>query len=179
MCEPTLIYAGVTAVAGAYSAYNQYQQGVAESKMYGYQAQVARQEGDLALRTGAKQSELIQDTAKMQGKSLKTEQAEFNASQSAAAAASGVGGGTLEDIASSTLSKEQLDEAMLRYNANIKSWETEENAKFTNWSKQSEATQYDFAKKNAKKAGARNAFASLLGTASTVSGAFLPAKKKE
>lgn len=166
MCAPIPIL--LTAASGTISAFGQYQQGASAKKMYDYQAEVARQEGDIALRTGDLQSRLIQDNAKTKSKELATNQAEFNAAQQADAAGAGVSGGTLEDISNTTYSKEKLDEMALRYNADTQSWETTESAKNANWAAQSQANQYKVAGKNAKKAGTINAFGTLLGTAASI-----------
>ncbi len=177
-CDPTGGVATALIIgAGAFNAYNQVQEGKAADKYYQYQAQSARQQGDLSLRTGQKQSEVIQDVQAQQGKQLKTSQAEFNATQRANAAASGASGGTLDDITNNTFSKEKLDELALRYNSDVKSWEATENAKNTNWTLQNQATGYEFAGKQAKVAGKRKAFATLLGTASSVGTNFAFAPK--
>ncbi len=166
MCAPVAM--AITAIGGAYSAYNQYKQGVAQSNYYNYQSQAKKQEADYDLKMGQKQSELIGDTGKMEEKSLSVKQAEFNASQQASNAARGVEGGTAEDIASSTFDKEQLDKQMVRYNSAIKGWETMEQAKNQSWAANIESDQYGMAAKNAKKAGKLNAFSTLLSSAASV-----------
>jgi hypothetical protein len=160
-----------TAVAGAVSAYGQYQSGVAQNAYYQYSANQKTQEATYDLNMGQKQSELIQDQAQIQGKQLATSQAETNASAIATEAAHGISGsGTAEDIAKSNLTKEQLDQTMLHYNADIKGWSTIEDAKGAAWTATNEATQDRFAGANAKRAGAIGATGTLLGTASSVAG---------
>lgn len=169
MCDPLTITAvGLTAAAGGIGAYNQYQEGVATKNYYDAQAQQAQNEGQLALQQGQKQSELIQDTAKVQGKQLKTSQSQFNASQRAEMAASGLQGGSAEDILNTSFNTQQMDEMALRYNANVKSWETTESAKYKNYALGVQADQYRVAGKNAKRAGKMNAFSTLLGTAGSL-----------
>ena len=175
VCVP-VIAAGLTIGSGIYNAFNQYQEGVAAKKYYDYQAGQAQQEGQLALQQGQKQSELIQDTAKVQGKQLATSQAEFNASQRAALGASGNIGGSAEDVINSTFTKQQLDESLLRYNANVNSWQTTESAKYKNYALGVQADQYRYAGKNAKYAGKTKAFSTLLGTAASVANTLVKIK---
>lgn len=168
MCNPLVIVAATQAVAGGMQAYGQYQEGVAQSKMYQFQADQNRMEGNLTVARGQKQSELIQDTSSKEGKRLKVSQAEFNASQRAAMAASGVTGVTAQDIAGNTLDKQRLDEATLRYNYDTKSYEVTEGAKYQKYALDVQADQLGFAAKNAKTAGKRKAFSTLLGTAASL-----------
>lgn len=167
MCTPLAI-AGATAASGLTQAYGQYQEGVANSKYYQYQADQARQEGKIAIERGQRQSELIQDTAKAEGKNLKTSQAEYNASQKVALAASGMSGTTAENIALDSMNKQQMDEAVLRYNYDTKSYEVTEGAKYQKYASDVAADQYGYASKNAKRAGKMAAFNTLLGTAASV-----------
>ena len=166
MCDPITV--GVLVAGGAMQAYGKYKEGVAESKYYTYQQDQARQSAELALRQGDAQSTAIQNTAKQEGKQLALNQAEFNASQRAQMAANGLTGVTAEDITNDTFSKEKLDELVLRNNADLKSWEVNEEAKNRNWALNTEAGQYGLASKNAKSAGKRNAFSTLLNTATSV-----------
>lgn len=171
MCDPvtlTVVAAGAMVAGGGYTAYNQYQEGAAAKKYYDYQADQTQQEAAAVLRQGEQQSNLIQDTAKVQGKELKTQQGEFNSSNRVLAAAMGMSGGSLEDATSNNLSKQQMDEALLRYNADVKSWESKETAKNKNWALGVQADQLRYAGKNAKSAGKRQAIGTLLGTAASV-----------
>ena len=175
MCNPVLIYAGVTAVSGAYSAYNQYQQGVATNKYYNYLADQSTMQGQAALKAGAKQSELTQDTAKIQGKEQAYKSAETLASQRAAMAAMGMDPSSVsaQDVALSSMDKSRMDERAIRYNADIKSWESEYGASLENWQQQSQATQQRYAGKYAKWEGKTGAFSTLLGTAASIAGSGL------
>ena len=159
---------GVTVAAGGYSAYSQYQAGSAQNKYYNYLADNSRREGEYAIKAGDAQSKAYQDQAKIQGKQLNKSQAEFNASQRAAMAASGVTGVTSEDIVSSTFSKEKLDESLLRYNADLKSWETNTSAAYKKWAANVQADQYGYQGKAAKYAGKVGATTTLLATAASV-----------
>lgn len=165
MCLP--IAALAVAASSATQAYGQFQEGIANSKYYGYMSEQSRQEGELAVARGQRQSELIQDTASQEGRKLKVGQAGFNASQKAALAAQGVTGVTAQDIVSDTVNQEYLDEQALRYNADTKSYEVTEGAKYQKYAADVQADQYSYASKYAKKAGKMKAFTTLLGTAAS------------
>lgn len=169
MCAPVALLAvaaATTAASGGYSAYNQYQQGAAQNKYYQAQADQARAEGVNALALADKQSNLIQNTAAQEGKQLKTQQAEFNATTNATLAANGVyGGTTAENIASSNFSKQQLDEMTLRFNADSKSWEAQTQGQYNKYAKDVQAGDLSYQGKLAKSTGAKNAFSTLLSTA--------------
>ncbi len=168
MCDPvTATVVGLSVASGGFQAYNQYKQGVAESKYNNYLATQSENEGKAALAAGQKQSELVQDSAKEQGKSFKRGAAEFNSAQRAAMAAMGVEGVTAEDVASDTFNKQRMDELAIRYNADVKSWETTTQAANQNWQSQEQAKQYRYAAKNAKQAGKTAAFTTLLSTAAS------------
>lgn len=171
MCAP--VVAALTVASGVTQAYGDYKSGIATQKYNQYQADVSRQQGALGLQQAEIQSRLIQDSAKGQGKQLKTNQAEFNASQRAALSAAGVNGVTAQDIVSDTFNKQQLDEQTLRYNADVKAWEVNTNAANQNWALNEEANQFEQAGKNAKKAGKTKVFSTLLSTASSVGSNFL------
>lgn len=85
-------------------------------------------------------------------------------------AAAGLQGVTADEIAADNISRQKLDEANLRYNADINSWEANEAAKYENYQYQEQARQSRTAGKNAKKSGKTQAFTTLLGTAASVAG---------
>jgi hypothetical protein len=142
------------------------QQGQAQNNYYQYLAAQNEQQAQLAERTGAAQSHAVQETQKLQGQRLKTSQAEFNASQQAALAANGIYGSvTASDIQRSTASKQALDENLLRFDADTKSYEATVGAQNQAYSLRSGAAGYRAAGANslyASKIAARN---SLIGTA--------------
>jgi hypothetical protein len=170
MCAPIAALAPVALQVGfgAYSAYNQLQQGKAEQNYYNSVAENRRRQGEIDLQVGQRQSEMIQDKAKAEGKQLKRSQAEFNASQQVALASQGITGVTADDIAASTIDKERLDELNLRYNADVASWETNTDATYRKYAADVEAQNYQYAGKMARSASKRNAFNTLLGTAASV-----------
>lgn len=178
MCVPLAAAAiAATVASGSYTAYNQYQAGASQNKYYQYMADQSRIEGQNAIKQGDAQSTAIQDQAKLQGKDLSTQQSEFNASQKVALAASGNTGVTAEDITSNTFSKEQLDQSLIRYNADLKSYGVNTDATYKNYQAQNQADQYSYQGKAAAYAGKTGAFNTLLATAASVAaiGALAPA----
>lgn len=175
MCDPVtlaVVAAGGAAAAGGFSAFNSYEQGAAQNKYYQAQADQAQAEGENALKLADKQSTLIQDSAAYEGKRLKESQAETSASQRAALAANGVlGGVTAEDISNNTFNKQLLDEAALRYSADIKSWETNTQGLYNKYAKDVEARDLRYQGKSAKSAANKQVFTTLLSTAASVAGA--------
>lgn len=167
MCNPALAIMGMQAVSTGVSAYGQYQQGVAQQKMYNAQADAAAQQGQQVLKTAEMQTKAIQDTAKVQGKRQAESSAQALASQKAAMAAMGMDPSsvTAADITMDTVNKTKLDENLIRYNADVKSWETETAAANDNWALQTQSDQYRIAAKNAKTARNINVFSTLLGGA--------------
>lgn len=179
MCSPTLVISAM-AVAGGTQAYSQYQQGVATNKYYQSLADASEKRGEAAYKTGLKQSQLIQDAAKVENKSQELKAAETASSQRAALAANGIdlSSVTAQDIASDTFSKAKMDELNLRYNADMKSWQAIEEGNQALWSSKIEAGQYRAAGKSAKKTGAINAFSTLAGTAVSIGKFNLLSSKK-
>ena len=152
------------AVSGGIQAYSQYQQGAGQAALYNSQADAARLQGQQVMQTADLQSRAIQDTAKVQGKQQAQSSAKALASQRAAMAAAGMDPGsvTAADIRLDSLSNAKMDEEMIKYNANLRSWEIETGSSQENWALQTQATQYNQAAGNAKKAGKINANSSLL-----------------
>jgi hypothetical protein len=140
-------------------------EGDAANQYYNYQAKVAEQNAILAERTGKAQAQAIQDTQAIQGRQLKESNVEFRASQSAALAASGIplSSVTAGDIQRSTVSKQALDESLLRYNADVRSWEALTGA-------QNQAYGYRANASNLRASGAQAKYASQLQARSTLIG---------
>lgn len=179
MCDPITLTATALSVGStAYSGYSQYQSGIAEQKQYEYQAEASRQQGAAELKRGEQQSSLIQDSAKDASVRQAQQVAQLSSGQKAALAANGIiGGATAQDVALSTSRQANIDEVALRHNADLQSWSATTDATYKNWQDQQLADQYGIAGKNAKKAGARNAFSTLLSGASQVAGGFAKAPK--
>lgn len=163
-------------VGGVTNAWGQYQSGVMAQAYNNAQAAINEAQADRVLATAEINKNMVQDTAKEQGKILTTAHSKALATQKAAFAAAGLGSGsvTAETLAMSSYDKAKMDENALRYNADMESWAIETEAQDTASALRSEAGMYRLAGKNAKKAGTINAFSSLLGSASQVAPSFLP-----
>lgn len=171
MCDPiTATAVTLTIASGGAQAYSQYQEGKATKDYYDAQARARDTQAKITEDRAQRQSTLIQDTAKAEGKTLAEQNAAFAASQKAILAAAGidVSSVTGTDIISDTARKQKLDEATLRYNANIRSYETTEAGKFEAFALREEGKQLRFAGKQAKAAGRNQAIGTLLSTAASV-----------
>lgn len=174
MCDPiSITFAVTTAVAGGMKAYAQYKEGAAMNKYYKSVANIQEEQGDLLFHRGEKQSELIQDAAQFQGRQQKTKAAQVESAQRAVLVANGIAldSVTSQDLVSDTLTKSKLDELAIRYNADIQSWNTIEDAKYSRWTQYTMAEQSRATGRNALASSKRQAFTTLLGTAASVAGA--------
>ena len=199
-CDPTGGFAtmgvlmAVSAVAGGVSAYGSYQEGQEKSKMYrdaagntDIQAEMARQTAAqnvmLTQRQMAQNIHSVQMDASFQDRNLKEAVAKIRGTQTATAAAMGVGGGsvTSADIAMDTLNKEKMDEIAIRYNADSTStkitnegnnqiWGINNDLNNQTWALGVQKSQYMSAAKNAKTAGNIKAASTILSTISSVGG---------
>ncbi|NJO00346.1 MAG: hypothetical protein HC880_00520 [Bacteroidia bacterium] len=172
MCAPILTVAavGLQVAAGAYNAYNENENAKAQQQYYNHLAAQNEAQGRFEINRGNVQSKAIQDVAKEQGKQFQSDAARQNSSQRAQLAAQGITGVTAEDISNDSFNRQKLDELSLRYNADVKSYEVLTDAQYKKYALDSQASQYRFAGEQARAAGKRNVFQTLLGTAvSTVS----------
>lgn len=170
MCAPILTVAaiGFQVAAGAYNAYNENENAKAQQQYYNNLADQNNQQARFEINRGNAQSKIIQDQAKEQGRQFQTDAARFNSSQRAQLAAQGITGVTSEDIINDSFNRQKLDELTLRYNADVKSYEVLTDAQYKKYALDSQANQYRFAGEQARAAGKRNVFSTLLGTASSV-----------
>ena len=172
MCEPTTIFMVGTAIAGGMQAYGQYKEGSATNKYYKGVANAQEEQGRIEYARGEKQSELIQDSAKITGMKQKTEAAQVASQQRATMVANGIdlSSVTSADLASETISKSRFDELAIRYNADINTWNQMEDAKYKKWAQYTQASQSRATGKNALSAGKTKAFTTLLSTAASMAG---------
>lgn len=173
MCDPiTATALTLTAVSGGMQAYGQYKEGTATKKYLDNVADLKEQQGKIELARGQKQSELIQDSAKFEGVKQKKSAAQVASAQRATLVANGIdlSSGTATDLVKETIDNARLDELAIRYNANIQSWNTTEDAKFRKWGLDVEASQARTSGANAKASGKRQAFTTLLSTAASMAG---------
>jgi len=171
MCDPvSLTVTGlvVTAAAGGMMAYGQYAEGESKNKYYKYLADENEREATVLEKTAENQVTLVQDKAARDAKDLKNSIAKTAGAQKATMAAMGIYGVTAEDIAGDTFAKGKLDEANVRYNANIESWNINTEANEQANVLRSQAGLYKFAGKEAKRAAGINMTSTLLGTAGSM-----------
>lgn len=168
----TLAIGATTAasVAGAgIAAYGQYQAGQSQKKMYNYEAQSQALQANYDLSVGEAQAENIENVGSEEMRSLVQKQAQTEGSQKAAEGASGTAGSvTAENIATSTFTKEQLDQRMLRYNTDIKAWSANTQAEGEAWGANVTSAQDRIAGKNAAIGANYNAAGTLLGGATSI-----------
>lgn len=177
MCDPvTLTVTGVVlaAAAGGVAAYGQYQAGKSQDKYYKYLADQNEREAEAAQKTAEQQTTIAQNEAAQRAKELKGDVSRVKGAQRAAMAAMGIYGVTAEDILTDTTNRAKLDEANIRYNADISSWAAKKEAAEKGWALRNQSTLFRFAGKQARQAPAINMTSTLLGTASSIAmaGAF-------
>jgi hypothetical protein len=151
---------------GAISAYGQYQQGQAQKKMYQYQADAANAEAKQVQQAADTNVKLTQFQASQDTKQLQRKYMLVEGAQKAGAAASGIGGGSVTegDIATDTFNTRKLDENMIRYNADLKSWAIRNQSAGEVWGLKTQAEQYTYAGKNAATAGKIGATGTIFST---------------
>lgn len=176
MCGPAIVpiaAAGMaaTAVGGIMSSQGQKQAAAAQNAYYGSLADNDEKMAGLTLDSAERNRGLLNEQASRDTATLHNEANKFAASQKAGMAASGVAlsSVTAQDIARDTVDKASMDEAAIRYNADMKIYESENQAKIQAWQLQEKAKQERFAGANALQAGNINSTATLLGTAGSMS----------
>ena len=159
----TTLALGATAVSGAVGAYGAYQQGQAQKNMMNYQAQAAAVQEQVVKNTATANITGEMDQASLQAGQLSRQQSAIKGAQAASAGAQGIDGSvTGADIAKDTFTKEQMDQNTLLYNANVKAWNTTNNANAQLWGLGAQEGQYSEGAENAAFAGDINAGGSLL-----------------
>ena len=160
---------GASSVMGAYG---QYQAGKAQNEYYQYLAKQNEEQAKEVVATGKDQSALVQDVASSDYKSVREDVAKTMGMQKTGLAASNIAlsSGTAEDIARATFDSGLKDEASIRFNADMTSWDimTKATQESKNLKRQAEA--YRKSGKAAKAGGAWSAGATLLGGGATAYG---------
>lgn len=178
MCAPLLAVAAVAGLqmgGAAYSANQQNQDGKESQKYYNYLAD----QNSIAAKAAKKQGEMESSAAQTQGafeaKRQGRDVRQFAASQLAAAAANGIGGGsvTTQDLALDTFEKGKLDEMAIRFNADQKSWAAQTGADYKAWDYENQATQNRISGVQARRTASRQANATLLSGATQAAGSFM------
>lgn len=174
MCTPLLalgaVAAATTAAGGAYSASQQNQAGKSQQAYYNYIADQNKQAADYALKIGEARDTASQNQGALESAKHARDVASFSASQKAIMAANGLASDsvTATDITGDTFDKGKLDEMMIRYNADQRSWEAKTGAAYQSWDLNNQSTMNRFAGINARRAGAANANSTLFSTAASV-----------
>lgn len=171
---PVLV--GTQIAGGVYSAYGAENEGIAQEGYYRYLAGQADSNARLTELAGERQARSIKDAAHLEYGRLKRSQLQLEGSQKAALGAQGISGSvTAEDIARDTMNAERLDEMAIRFNADSQADEVVRQAQINAIGLRTEAEGYRTAGGNARRAGRRNAYASIIGSATAVAGTFAAA----
>lgn len=179
MCSAVAALMGVQVAGGVMSAAGEREKGAASNNYYQYLAS----QNDVEAKVTAQRADIsatgIQDQAFLDEKARQVDVRKVEGAQTAALAAHGIGGGSklAENLAMDTLSQSEKDAAALRYNANVKVYESNVAASDRIRALKGQATAYRYAGANALSAGDTNATSSLLGTATNVAGSWLSYNK--
>lgn len=183
-CDPTggvLTTVGIVAMAaapGGVSAYGQYQAGQSQDKYYKALADQNDREAVMAKETADQQITILQNEAAQRSKELAGDVRVVKGSQKAAMATLGIYGVTADDIIGDTTNKAKLDEANIRYNADVGSWAIKKEAADKGWVLNSQSNLFRMAGKQAKTASYINMTTTLLGTAASITGGLRGLKLK-
>lgn len=161
--------AGIQAAGAGLSAYGNYRQGIAQKKYYENQAAASELEANLTEKAGQQEATFAENEGASQGLALARKSAELRGTQRAALAGSGIAGSvTANDIATDTESKINLDKMAIKYNADLKAWKADQDARNRAHALRQQAIGYKIASKESEKAGKIGAATSLLGGAAQV-----------
>ena len=160
------------------SAVGNYNAGQDSKNYYSYLAGTARNNAALERATGESNVREIGAQEMQQVKGVNEQGRDVVGAQKVALASGGAGVGskTAEQLVSDTMTKTNLDEMALRYNADVKMKNARLRAEGAAMNDESQAVGYKMAGRNAAKAGNLNAFSSLLSTAGNVAYMNRPAK---
>jgi hypothetical protein len=169
MCTPAIAI-GVSIIGGITSAIGAYQKGQADKAYYDYLAQVAEENVGRVKKEADVERTFATTADALQSQRQKESSQEVLGAQSATEAANGVGGGSVtgEDIYKSTVTKADLDQALIKYNASQRQWQnrTKEAGDIANLRAQAQG--YKMAGANAETAGNWAAAGSLISSAGSV-----------
>lgn len=178
MCDPISITIGTlavasmaTSIAGGVTAANaQKAQGKASQNYYNYIAEQNRLAAEAAEKTGEQKDTLSQNQGALESQKVSRTARQFEGAQKASLAANKIGGGsvTAADLILDTFDKSRLDEIAVRFNADTRSYEAKENAKYTAWDLRNQEKLNRMAGSNARMAGNAAANATKINTVSSV-----------
>ncbi len=163
---------GTKIVGRAVSASAAKEKGASDARYYSHLEGSAREQASLVLATAKAQTGFIAESAARETEAVRTTGRRIRGAQVAGFAASGVGGGsvTTMDVALDTLEREQVDEELIRYNANVVAWETNNQASMTAQGLILEAEGYRMAAGSARRAAKTDMWSTIIGTAADVAG---------
>lgn len=170
MCNPAFMAMGVQGTGAGLNAYGAIQAGKSQADYYSFLASQNNKQAIDVEKAGTADITGVQTQAELTTAQKARDEARVEGSQRAAAAANGVGGGsvTSQDIAKDTVNTATRDADAIRYNADIKSFEIGQNTKLQAGALRDQASQFGQAGINATKAGGLNAVSSLLNGATSV-----------
>jgi hypothetical protein len=121
---------GTQVVGGIFSAPAAKEKGEADAAYFSHLAGGARKQAKRVLETARVQTGLIATGAARETTAVREYGERVRGAQKAGFAAAGVGGGSVTgmDVALDTLEREQQDEELIRHNANVAAWETNNQA---------------------------------------------------
>lgn len=174
MCSPAAAMFGTSMglqAIGGYMSYNNIKaQGDATGAYYDMLAKQNEYDAKTVRERAKQQEGEIQYAASLDENKISAETKKLEGRQKTVMAANGVFGDsvTAQDIARDTVTKEAMDKAVIRYNANTKSWATELDAIDTAYGLKKESAFNRLAGNQARRASRTEALASLLGSSSQI-----------
>lgn len=170
---------GAQALGGLYQQNAMEQEAKAKQNYYNYLASQNEAQATRTIKAGEDQVSAIQTGSLQSQIELDRQSKQLEGRQKAVLARNGVWGNsrTAGDILDDTLTQEERDATALRYNAEVKSWESRTNAKETARALREQASGYRMGGDNARMSGEINRTTSLLSTVTNVADTWLRWKK--
>ena len=121
---------------------------------YKYLAALARQQIKYNKAIAAKNISLTQDVGMRQSEQLYRVTSKLEGAQKAVSAGMGIGGGsvTTANLLEDTRIQSNIDQMAIRYGADMKSWQIQNDVNMKNWEEEVKIGQYNSAAKEVKKA---------------------------
>lgn len=136
---------------------------IASKKQYKYLIELSHRQQALNKLIAAKNVSLTQDQAARNAGQLSRETGRVEGSQKAVSAAMGIGGGsvTTANLLEDTRYQASLDQMAIRYGADLKAWQINEDLALENWQEEVKIAQYESAKKEVIKSAMVSGFMAL------------------
>jgi len=169
MCNAAILSMGMTAWGGYTQAKAADQAGKAQQAQYNYIAEQNRQAAEAAKKRGEMEDTISQNQGALESKTLSQKAMQVEGAQKAAIGANKIGGSVSAlDLTQDTYDKANLDKLAIRFNADSRSWEAKENAKYKAWDFNNQANLNTLAGQQARQAGKIQKRALLINTAGQV-----------